>query len=171
LLEDLYGRSAIAKRAAMKPTLTTVSLIILGLSCGVPANAQDSKTEPAPSITDNVVSLTMVYAPAWSGLARSGISIPLTPVSMYWTADLAKFHSARQKLINLVLPERSLCVAPIGLLYRRISGCSDARQRRARSSPTQIQDARGRRDEDVERRRSVVAPHNIRRRPLLRCAK
>jgi hypothetical protein len=63
----------------MKPTLTTVSLIILGLSCGVPANAQDSKTEPAPSITDNVVLLTIVYAPAWSGLARSGISISVNP--------------------------------------------------------------------------------------------
>jgi hypothetical protein len=32
----------------MKPALTTVSLIILGLGCGVQAKAQDSKTEPAP---------------------------------------------------------------------------------------------------------------------------
>jgi hypothetical protein len=63
----------------MKPTLTTVSLIILGLSCSVQANAQDSKTEPAPSNTDNVVSLTMVYAPAWSGQARSGVSISINP--------------------------------------------------------------------------------------------
>ena len=63
----------------MKPALTTVSLIILGLSCGVQAKAQGSKTEPAPNITDNVVSLTMVYAPAWSGLARSGVSISVNP--------------------------------------------------------------------------------------------
>ena len=63
----------------MKPALTTVSVIILGLSCGVQANAQNSKTEPAPNITDNVVSLAMVYAPAWSGLARSGVSISVNP--------------------------------------------------------------------------------------------
>jgi hypothetical protein len=61
----------------MKPALTTVSLIILGLGCGVQAKAQDSKTEPAPSITD--ISLTMAYAPAWSGLARSGVSISVNP--------------------------------------------------------------------------------------------
>jgi hypothetical protein len=155
----------------MKPALTTVFLIILSLSCGVQAKARIQKQSP------HLTSQAMWYGlrwymrqpgPVWHGVVYQ---FPLTPVSIYWTADLAKFHSARQKLINLVLPERSLCVAPIGLLYRRISGCSDARQRRARSSPTQIQDARGRRDEDVERRRSVVAPHNIRRRPLLRCAK
>ena len=58
----------------MKPALTTVSLIISGLSCGVQAKAQDSKTGPAPNITENVVSLAMVYAPAWSGLTRSGVS-------------------------------------------------------------------------------------------------
>jgi hypothetical protein len=63
----------------MKPALTTVSVIILGLSCGVQANAQNSKTEPAPNITDNVVSLAMVYAPAWSGLAWSGVSISVNP--------------------------------------------------------------------------------------------
>ena len=60
----------------MKPALTIVSLIILGLSCGVQARAQDSKTEPAPDITDRVA---MVYAPAWSGLARSGVSISVNP--------------------------------------------------------------------------------------------
>jgi hypothetical protein len=63
----------------MKPALTTVSVIILGLSCGVQAKAQNSKTDPAPNITDNVVSLAMVYAPAWSGLARSGVSISVNP--------------------------------------------------------------------------------------------
>jgi hypothetical protein len=63
----------------MKPALTTVSLIILGLSCGVQAKAQDSKTEPAPNITDNVASLTMIYASAWSGLTRSGVSISVNP--------------------------------------------------------------------------------------------
>jgi hypothetical protein len=63
----------------MKPALTTVSLIILGLSCDVQAKAQDSKTEPAPNITNNVVSPTMAYAPAWSGLARSGVSISVNP--------------------------------------------------------------------------------------------
>jgi hypothetical protein len=73
LLEDLCGRTAIAEKAAMKPTLTTVLLIILDLSCGVQVNAQDSKTEPLPS------SLTMVYAPAWSGQARSGVSISVNP--------------------------------------------------------------------------------------------
>jgi hypothetical protein len=31
-----------------------------------------------PSITDNVVSLTMEYAPVWSGQAR-GFLFPLTP--------------------------------------------------------------------------------------------
>jgi hypothetical protein len=63
----------------MKPALTTVFLIILSLSCGVRAKAQDSKTEPAPNITGNVVWLTMVYAPAWTGLARSGVSISVNP--------------------------------------------------------------------------------------------
>jgi hypothetical protein len=58
----------------MKPALTTVSLIILSLSYGVQAKAQDSKTEPAPNNT-----LTMVYAPAWSGLTRSGVSISVNP--------------------------------------------------------------------------------------------
>jgi hypothetical protein len=57
----------------VKPALTTVFLIILDLSCGVQVNAQDSKTEPLPS------SLTMVYAPAWSGQARSGVSISVNP--------------------------------------------------------------------------------------------
>jgi len=57
----------------MKLALTTVFLIILSLSCGVRAKAQDSKTEPAPNITG------MVYAPAWSGLARSGVSISVNP--------------------------------------------------------------------------------------------
>jgi hypothetical protein len=41
---------------------------------------------------------------------------------MYWISDLAKFHFAKQKLINLVPAERSFCVARIGFLYRRISG-------------------------------------------------
>ena len=58
----------------MKPALTTVSLIILSFSSGLQAKAQDSKTEPTPNIT-----LTMIYAPAWSGLARSGVSISVNP--------------------------------------------------------------------------------------------
>ena len=119
----------------MKPALTTVSLIIWGLSCGVQAKAQGSKTERAPNITDNVVSLTMVYAPAWSGLARSGVLFPLTPVSVCWTADLAKFHSVRQKLINLVLAERSRCIARVGFLCRRISGCCGAIARAKKKGP------------------------------------
>ena len=57
----------------MKPALTTVFLIILNLSCGVQAKAQDS------NITGNVVWLTIVYAPAWTGLARSGVSISVNP--------------------------------------------------------------------------------------------
>jgi hypothetical protein len=55
---------------------------------------------------------------------------PLTQASMYWTADLAKFHSVRQKLINLVLAERSLCIARIGFFYHRISECFAASRRR-----------------------------------------
>jgi hypothetical protein len=58
----------------MKPAWTTVSLIILSLSYGVQAKAQDSKTELAPNNT-----LTMTYAPAWSGLARNGVSISVNP--------------------------------------------------------------------------------------------
>jgi hypothetical protein len=59
---------------AQPAKVTTVSLIILGLSCGAQAKAQDSKSEPAPS-----TALTMVYAPAWSGPARSGVSISVNP--------------------------------------------------------------------------------------------
>jgi hypothetical protein len=58
----------------MKATLTTISLFILGFSCGVQAKAQDSKTAPTPN-----PALTMVYAPAWSGLARSGVTISVNP--------------------------------------------------------------------------------------------
>jgi hypothetical protein len=75
--EDLSGRGAFARRVAMKSALTTAFLIIFSLSCGVQAKAQDSKTEPAPNITGHAVS--MVYAPPWSGLARSGVSISVNP--------------------------------------------------------------------------------------------
>jgi hypothetical protein len=63
----------------MKPKLTTISLIILSLSCGVQAKAQDAKIEPVPNITGNAARLSTVYAPGWSGLTRSGGSISVNP--------------------------------------------------------------------------------------------
>jgi hypothetical protein len=71
---------------AMTPALIRVSLIIFSLSCGVPAKAQDSKTQPAP----NTTTLTMVYAPAWSGPARSGVAISVNPGVYVLDSQLGK---------------------------------------------------------------------------------
>jgi hypothetical protein len=101
---------------AMTPALIRVSLIIFSLSCGVPAKAQDSKTQPAP----NTTTLTMVYAPAWSGPARSGVAISVNPGVYVLDSQLGKISFCETE-VALVLAERSLCAARIGSLCRRIS--------------------------------------------------